>query len=535
MWKWLRHRFGTLRWKLASSYVLVTLLVVLTLEALLLLVTGGLISVFYPRIGGLITDDLATSLRPAFEAPDRSPKQLGQQLVALLEQQGNGQQQGVSVSLSPLDAQPAGPPTNATDEGGVAVFTLLDEGGHVLTSTLPLNHPTGAVLGEIEPMPASSIVERALGGETNVAQLSAWSTGSRQPFAVAPVLGDNGQVLGAVYARFPPTSFLDYARGFATVLGVSSIAILFSSGFIGLFFGLIAGRGLSRRLKRLTAASAAMAGGDLSRRVEDGSADEIGQLARQFNTMAAQLAENMRALRLLADQNAQLAEQATQLATVEERNRLARDLHDSVSQELFSLTMQAAAAQRLLRTKPELAATHLQEIQTTAQQALQETRSLIFALRPAQLDDRGLGAALRDLRTAAKERQGLLIDLRISGERRLPLEHEQALFRIVQEGLANVVRHSGERAAEVDLQYSDEEVCLTVCDHGRGFDPAAPRNARSIGLDSMSERATALGGTVTVDSALGQGTTVAVCLPAPAPPLQPVTDEPQRRRGNDER
>jgi signal transduction histidine kinase len=158
---------------------------------------------------------------------------------------------------------------------------------------------------------------------------------------------------------------------------------LIGSGFVGLIFGLIAGRGFSRRLNRLTAASAAMASGDLEQRVGDQSPDEIGQLARQFNTMAAQLDENMRALRLLADQNAQLAEQAAQLAAVEERNRLARDLHDSVSQELFSLTMQAAAARRLVVTKPDQAAIHLGEIQATAQQALQETRSLIFALQPA--------------------------------------------------------------------------------------------------------------------------------------------------------
>jgi signal transduction histidine kinase len=333
--------------------------------------------------------------------------------------------------------------------------------------------------------------------------------------STAPVLNDDGQLLGMVYVRFPVVGFNDFAQGFAFILLISAVAILIGSGFIGLFFGLIAGRGFSRRLKRLTVASAAMTSGDLQQRVQDRSADEIGQLARQFNTMAAQLDENMRALRLLADQNAQLAEQAAQLATVEERNRLARDLHDSVSQELFSLTMQAAAAQRLIHTKPAQAATYLGDIQHSAQQALQETRSLIFALRPAQLDGRGLGPALRDLQTAAHERQGLEIDLRIGGERRLPLEHEQALFRIMQEALANVVRHSGARQAEVELQYTDQDVCLTIRDHGRGFDTQVRRNARSIGLLSMRERAAALGGTLQIDSAPAQGTTINVCLPAP--------------------
>ncbi len=176
--------------------------------------------------------------------------------------------------------------------------------------------------------------------------------------------------------RFPPVGSATIAQGLALILLTSGIGVLIGSGFVGLIFGLIAGCGFSRRLNLLTAASAAMASGDLEQRVGDQSPDEIGQLARQFNTMAAQLDENMRALRLLADQNAQLA-------AVEERNRLARDLHDSVSQELFSLTMQAAAARRLVVTKPDQAAIHLGEIQATAQQALQETRSLIFALQPA--------------------------------------------------------------------------------------------------------------------------------------------------------
>lgn len=272
-------------------------------------------------------------------------------------------------------------------------------------------------------------------------------------------------------------------------------------------------RSFSRRLKRLTEATAAFASGDLSRRVKDRSVDEIGQLSRQFNSMAEQLAENIRALRLLADKNAQLAEHAAELAQVEERNRLARDLHDSVSQELFSLTMLSAAAGRLIDSRPELAAAQLREIQATAQRALQETRSLIFALRPAMLDGRGLGPALHDLVPAAQERQGLQIDLSISGERRLPLDHEQALFRIVQEALANVARHSAVREVQVTLDYHDDQVCLTISDQGKGFDPAAPRNARSVGLDSMAERTTALGGKFHIESAPGRGTCVTVTLP----------------------
>ncbi len=496
MWSSLRQRFGTLRWKLAGSYVLVTLLVVLVLETLLLVVIAAPVSnAVLPIAGNVLGRQLADELRPALVTPGRDEAQIAQILRDF---------------TTTTRSSPNGPISFNSDD---VALVLLDPAGRVITGTQQFVEAINTPLADVEPS-AREVVEqtRASGTEATAnARL-----GLRSYYlSTAPVLNDDGQLLGMVYVRFPAVGFNDFAQGLALFLLISAVAILMGSGFVGLIFGLIAGRGFSRRLKRLTVASAAMAGGDLEQRVHDRSADEIGQLARQLNTMAAQLDENMRALRLLADQNAQLAEQATQLATVEERNRLARDLHDSVSQELFSLTMQSAAARRLVATKPEQAATQLGEIQATAQQALQETRSLIFALRPAQLDGRGLGPALRDLQTAARERQGLEIDVRIGGERRLPLEYEQALFRIVQEALANVVRHSGARSADVDLQYTDHTVRVVITDHGDGFDIEAPRNARSIGLDSMRERAAALGGTLMIESAPDQGTTVNVCLPAP--------------------
>ena len=363
--------------------------------------------------------------------------------------------------------------------------------------------------------------DRALHGITETAQLAGWVDPGHQLVGAVPVLADDGRVLGVVFSRSNTLLTGQVLGQFALSLLIFLGPVLAASSLIGLLYGWFAGRGFSRRLKRLTAANAALAAGDLTRRVEDGSADEIGELSRQFNAMAAQLSENMRALRLLADQNAQLAERSAQLAAVEERNRLARDLHDSVSQELFSLSMLAAASRRLIEQKPEVAAQQLDEIQQTARRALQETRSLIFALRPAALDDRGLAPAVRDLAGAARERQGLQVDLSIGGERRLPLAHEQALFRILQEALANVARHSGVRLAEVALRYDDEQVSLTVRDRGRGFDLDTPHSARSVGLDSMRERAAALGGQLSVASAPGQGTTVTVTLP--------VADEVRRQ------
>jgi NarL family two-component system sensor histidine kinase LiaS len=513
----LRQRFGTIRWKLTGTFVLVSLLLALTLitilvGAVLWIVNSNLI---LQALGDVATQE-AKLLVPEFESADRSPQRLGVQLRAItadLDRESRPQARGITGQLS--GATPTTTPGDLQFNSQIVVAALLDSDGRVITTTMPTIYRSGALLADLEPPATRAIVVAATHGITDTARLAAWNDPAHEPLVAAPIVSRDGRVLGAVYLRFSglPSTEIILTR-LPPVLVTIIVPWLAISGAIGVLYAWIASRGFSRRLKRLTEASAAIAGGDLARRVEDRSADEIGQLARQFNAMADQLAENMRALRLLVDQNAQLAERATQLATVEERNRLARDLHDSVSQELFSLTMLAAAARRVVERDPAVVVAQLEEIETMARQALHETRGLIFALRPAMLDGRGLVPALHDLAAAARERQGLAVDLSISGEHSLPLEQEQALFRIIQEALANVARHSGARAARVALYYEEAQTRLTISDQGRGFDPAAPRNTRAIGLDSMAERAAALGGTLAIESAPGQGTTIRVMLPA---------------------
>jgi NarL family two-component system sensor histidine kinase LiaS len=511
----LRRRFGTIRWKLAGSYVLVALLITLLGE---LLLVGGVVFLLNTRIIPNVFADRAAryalAMQPDFTLAHGRDAGIAERLNSLMQ----AETQQPQVSENNTDPTPQ----ITFGNGSSDVYTVVvDDQGRVIAAVPPNSHPVGASLAAIESPQVYAFADRALRGETETADLAGWAEPGHQLVAVAPVLGDDGRVLGLVFSRsdvlLTPQFFRDFALGLVAFL----LPILIVSSLIGLVYGWFAGRGFSKRLRRLTEANAALAAGDLGRRVADSSPDEIGQLSRQFNATAEQLGENMRALRLLADQNARLAEQSAQLATVEERNRLARDLHDSVSQELFSLSMLAAASRRSIEKKPELAAQQLEEIQQMAQRALQETRSLIFALRPAALDDRGLAPAVRALAAAAQERQGLQVELSIRGERRLPLGYEQALFRIVQEALANVARHSGVRTARVALDYADDQISLTVQDHGRGFDPGTPRGARSIGLDSMAERAAALGGRLAVESAPGQGTTLTVTLP--------VADEVKRQ------
>lgn len=512
----LKRRFGTIQWKLTGCFVLLSLLLTLTLIVITIV---ALILFFNSRFllstMGEGVQELARQMRPAFEDPNRTPASLGENLRRVMPDTGKTQQIGA-------DADQTQDHTNnnrvnivlRSGSEETSLLAALDVNGQVITSTIDSAYPSGAWIAERESPAAQAVISLALRGITDTTQLALRSPPGNHIVTAAPVFSRNGQLIGVLYWRIAgiPSSE-DILSALPQTFLFLIPPLLLISGVIGLLYAWLAGRGFSRRLKRLTAANAALAMGNLEQRVQDNSPDEIGQLARQFNAMAEQLTENLRSLRMLADQNARLAEQAAQLAAVEERNRLARDLHDSVSQELFSLSMLAAATQRVIERKPELAAAQLGEIQSSAQRALQETRTLILALRPAALDGRGLAAALRDLAAAAQERQGLQVDLTISGERRLPLEHEQALFRIVQEALVNVVRHSGTRVARVALCYEATRVTLTISDQGRGFDLRAPRSARSIGLESMNERAVALGGTCEVSSTPSAGTSICVTLP----------------------
>ncbi|MGQ9925379.1 MAG: histidine kinase [Chloroflexaceae bacterium] len=497
----LRKRFSTIRWKLTGAFLAVSLLLALTM---IVVFVAGLVYIFnapfIPRATAESARDLAHMVSEELANPVGNLDQLIAQLKRFSQSSrgnpGVGEMTEAEMSV----------PVNEV------LITLLDRQGRVMTSTHPQDHVRGEPLNA--PEPADELVLRALRGVTDTEQLAAWSYPDHQPIAAAPVFGPDGSVTGVLYLQLTSFPAIGPLLASLTPYLVSFIVPwLLISGGIGMFYSWVVGRGFARRIIRLTEASIDLSDGDLSRRIEDPSGDEIGQLGRQFNAMADQLSESLRSLRLLADRNAQLAEQAAQLAALDERNRLARELHDSVSQELFSLTMLAAAARRTLQTRPDLTADRLVEIEASARRALEETRSLIFALRPAALDGRGLAPALRDLVTALQERQGLRITLRITGERPLPLEHEQALFRIVQEALANVSRHSGVREAEVNLHYNDDVVTLEVRDEGRGFDPAAARNPRAIGLHSMAERAEALGGRIAIRSA-NRGTTIAVTLPA---------------------
>jgi len=213
----------------------------------------------------------------------------------------------------------------------------------------------------------------------------------------------------------------------------------------------------------------------------------------------------------IAIENARLYEQAQQAAVLEERNRLARELHDSVTQSLYGVTMYAEAAARLLSSRQVgMAADHLRELRDTAQEALREMRLLVFQLRPPVLEKEGLVAALQARLETVEGRAGLETEFKVEGKAQLPPEMEEGLYRIALEALNNALRHAQAHRITVHLRQDERTVMLEIADDGIGFDPTTAREQGGLGLPGMEERATRLGGRFTVKSSPGEGTSVRV-------------------------
>ena len=235
--------------------------------------------------------------------------------------------------------------------------------------------------------------------------------------------------------------------------------------------------------------------------------------AEEFSAEDQRLIEMLAAHAAVAIENARLLERSRELSIVEERNRLARELHDAVSQKLFSLVFNAESAATLLDRDPAAAAEQVARLGELAQEALGELRELIFELRPASLEDEGLAATLRKHVDMLRRVHGRDVELRISGAAQ-PAPEDAEVFRIAQEALNNALRHADAERIELRLVGRDGRLTLTVADDGVGFDPAAPGlRSRRLGLTSMEERARALGGTLAVVSRPGDGTTITLEVP----------------------
>jgi two-component system, NarL family, sensor histidine kinase LiaS len=209
--------------------------------------------------------------------------------------------------------------------------------------------------------------------------------------------------------------------------------------------------------------------------------------------------------------NMELFEQTKDLAVMEERNRLARDLHDSAKQKAFAALAQLGTARGILNGQGNSVSIHLNEAENLVSDVIQELTFLVQEIYPIALQEKGLATVLREYIFEWENRNDILVQFVNRNGHRLPLDVEQALYRVSQEALANVARHSHARRVDMSLVYNGDSVQLSIADNGCGFDIST--KSHGMGLRSIRERISSIQGTVQVQSAPGHGTRLLVQVP----------------------
>jgi NarL family two-component system sensor histidine kinase LiaS len=485
--------FQTLRGKLILTYTSVTVLALLALEIMILLIV-------FLFSGGMNSDTHAYL----------------SDVVSILPPQARLYLQPGSIDLPGLQAW-----LKSTYDAGYASLPpqgFFDSPAAPIVKGDPMYviSPEGTVLAAA-PDSAKSLVGRKYSPPSNVTRvqdildnalkldlqtqdISALRPDGNYLMAV-PVRQSQGEgplaAIIIVSVKAPPAGVSAYWPVVAGIVLATAFVLLIAVAPFGALFGFIMSRGLTRRLKDLTQAADAWSEGDFSVQPRDRSKDEISYLGLRMRRMA----EHIQAL----------LQTQQELALLEERNRLARELHDTVKQETFATLMQVRAAKNLLERDPSSARQRLDEAEELIKASQRELGLLISELRPTALEGQGLAGALGGYLETWSGHSRIPADFQVQNERRLPLEIEQTLFRVAQEALSNVARHSRASTAAVRLSYDSDGVTLCIEDNGVGFDPSAVGDG--FGLQSMRDRLAAIQGRLNLQAAPDGGAIVTASVP----------------------
>jgi NarL family two-component system sensor histidine kinase LiaS len=254
---------------------------------------------------------------------------------------------------------------------------------------------------------------------------------------------------------------------------------------------------MALRLGQVSQVTDSWSQGDFSGFIKDSVGDEISQMTERLNHMAKQLQ--------------QFLKRSQEIAVSEERNRLARDLHDSAKQEALAASFHLGTALTLFDRDPESAKDHLVEADTLVDSVRVELTDLIHELRPPSMNGARFDETMNDYIIEWAHQTGIEATLNVDGFIDLPLEIKQAIYRIMQEALANVTKHSSADRVDVTMRFAGNSVVFCINDDGVGFDIQKPNDG--IGLDSMRERTESLNGDFNIQSEPGRGTTICITIP----------------------
>jgi signal transduction histidine kinase len=499
---WLQRRMWGLSGRLIASYILVTLAVVVLVEALVL---GFQVPSLVNGAQGQAQVD-ATAQGYAQQLAQRYPG--GVPPGTVLGDPGQPAQPGQARSAP--DGTLIVPAITGQVRSDLAVTAVvaIAADGTVVASSAPSRYPPGRAAARELPASAASVLGRDLPQVLIKAPPASTPYGS-VIWTVARA-GTPGPV-AYVYVQAPwsprfinPIQAVNELNqlGDAGPLLPASLALLIAIVPVGVLFGLLASRRLVRRVRRLEQATLAVADGDYTITLPVSGRDEVGRLEANFTIMTRQLGSALQAER----------QRATGEARAAERARIAREIHDAISQHLFALRMTAAGMRRADPGNQQA-----RTIERISEEALRDMAALLIELRPAGLngaglDVAGLAPALQEICAAYRDRLGVTVDVRLD-EVTVPAPVEHALLRITQEACVNAVRHGNARLLSVSVTRQDGHVELAIRDTGTGFDPAIPH--AGTGLAHIRDRVAELGGTVEIDSAPGRGAALTVRVPVP--------------------
>lgn len=492
--------FRRLRWQLTFSYILVTvsafLVVILALGAILLPRIFLPSNMFTPE--GLV--EILEQEATYFWSPILSETPVNTTLIRVLLNQSTNSITGVdflrigNIQFSVRTLASFRGLILGTDQTLLGIF-----GGF-----FPHDYIVGRPIAVEEISGLKDPYEAALAGSKDPKLLYTEYEQNNQLIIAVPVnsnlSGEEDRVVGVavVFVDSFPTQ-RDVPRTILIFAGRFLLLFLFGAGLMGAVFGAMTANGLAKRFNRLATTTERWSEGDFSTFINDSTGDEVSKLAHRLDNMAEQLQSLLR--------------RRQEMAVSEERNRLARDLHDSAKQQALAASFELGTALTLFDQDRQGAKKHLVEADNLVDSVRQELTNLVHELRPQSMEGQEFSEILKDYALDWSHRSGIELDTKINieDEERLSLESKESLFRIAQEALANVARHSSAKHADLLLEIDAEKAILTIKDNGCGFDPKI--QSTGVGLRSMRERTEEMGGSFSVESSPDHGTQIIITLP----------------------